>query len=391
MTFPLFRYYIPGHAGFVDSKSSLWNTPLNGNKEDSNIDVSASFLIKDFFEYAEAFIRRNNYGVLKKGLGFYFVKDIQCSDIRYIDISLEKHGAFYHPAKISVELNKGDVVFFVLNTAVSDAGLSVIENEYNTMLKLNGQNQSACALIPKAFGMEKIYTEKGYAGFFLAEWFKDFHEFHITSSSSGSFRNNIGLWESNGDISIISSPDYLTIYEKASEILTEFYNPVTFEQVFPWHHAAGDFVIRKNEHGFDVRLITTRNYGALFGSDSGSKDNNFLLYGLLFFLLNLSLRMRIDRIDGTGEYFFISSDIIPYILKGFFSALARKELNGVSKGKLADIFFEFLIGLSSGELYELFIMMIDSYNSDAPDTILVHDNIEEHSAVLFQKISRYEN
>ena len=393
MTDPLFRYHVPGNSGFVNSASFLWKTPLAGKSGSSAADITSQFLIKDYFESATSFIQQHDYKILNKGLKFNLKKNVFLSDICYIDISLEKHGAFYHPAKVSVELNNGRILFFVLNVAVSDAGLALIENEYNTISRLNKEKQSG-TLIPQVFGMGKINTKKGCAAFFLAQWFNDFHEFHVTSSLTSPFdEGKIGLWKSNGTISKISSPDYFIIYEKASEILTKFYNPETFEQIFPWHHAAGDFVVKRTGNSFDVRLITVRNYGALFGAspdskepESMEKDNDFLLHGLLFFLLNLSVRMRIDRIDGTGDYCLIDSNVISYVLKGFLKGLSNKYLPGSSEKNIAETFLEFAEQFSDDELYEMLVMIVNSYNEKAPETALVKESLHEHSKLLFKKI-----
>ncbi len=398
----LFRYHVPGNPGFVDQASFLWDTPLSGKPDSSSGKITFQFLIKDYFESAKKFIQLYDYKILKKGLKFNLKKDISFSDICHIDISLEKHGAFYHPAKISVELNNGRILFFVLNTAVSDAGLALIENEYNSLSKLN--KNDAESLIPRVFGMGKVNTEKGCAAFFLAEWFNDFHEFHVTSSSTDSDdEKKIGLWETNGTISKISFPDYLIIYEKATEILTKFYKPESFEQIFPWHHAAGDFVIKRTGNGFDVRLITVRNYGALFGAvpdsqESGSseasgsmeEDNDFLLHGLLFFYLNLSVRMRVDRIDGTGNYCLIDSKIISSVLKGFLKGLSKKPLldgtqkDGIQKN-MADIFLQFAGQFSFDEFHEMLVMIVNSYNENAPETTIIKANLLKYSKLLFKK------
>ncbi len=390
MTSPLFTYRISGNPGAIDSDFFLWNTPLCGKAGNHRNDNLTVFLIKDFFESATCFLKDDDYGILKKGIEFHIGKTILSSDIRYIDILLDKHGAFYHPSKISVGLHDGKVLFFVLNSAVSHAGLAIIKNEYKIM-KLLCQRHSN-ALIPQVFGIKKFNTKKGVAGFFLAEWLNDFHEFHITSSTVGSGSadcTTIGLWEYDGTISKILSPDYCIIYEKASELLTEFYNPITFEQIFPWHHAAGDFVIKSTDRGFDVRLITVRNYGALFGTETPENmpGDFMLLYGLLFFLLNLSLRMRIDRVDGTGEYRFIDTDIISSVLKGFATALSRKKLPGTANGNTVNIFFDFLKSFDAENLYESFEMISNSYDKNAPETLLIGENLHKHSEEVFKKIS----
>ena len=395
MADPIFRYCIPGNPGVVDALSSLWNLPLSGGPENNCNDNLSNgradrFLIKDYFESAKIFIEQNRYSALKKGLKFYGKKDISCSSIHYIDISLEKHGAFYHPARISVMLEHGEKFFFVLNMAVSDPGLAIIENEYRSLSKLNKDHPDS--FLPKVFAMGIVPMEKGNIAFFMAQWFEGFHEFHVTSSPAGKQikEEQIGVWESDGSIVKISLPWYLVIYEKAAEILTEFYNIKTFEQIFPWHHAAGDFVVKRTDTDFYVRLITVRGYSPLFETDSDQKDmdNENMLQALLFFLINLSLRMRIDRMDGTGDYYFMDSGIISAVLKGFFRAVSKKNLPGVSGKNISKIFLEFIINFSAEEIYEMCAIITDSYNPHAPEIALIKKNLKKHSKVLFDQIRR---
>jgi hypothetical protein len=48
-------------------------------------------------------------------------------------------------------------------------------------------------------------------------------------------------------------------------LLTAYYNIDTGEQIFPWHHAAGDFVVTPLAEGFPVKLIAVRGYAILDG------------------------------------------------------------------------------------------------------------------------------
>ena len=51
---------------------------------------------------------------------------------------------------------------------------------------------------------------------------------------------------------------------EATAILAAYFNLETYEQIFSWHHAAGDFVVNMDEAAPRVRLITVRRYERLF-------------------------------------------------------------------------------------------------------------------------------
>ena len=88
-----------------------------------------------------------------------------------------KHGEYYHPAKI--EALFGEKVFsFVLNVAVSNAGLSLIDKEYDILSHL--QDSFPYPFIPRVFDLGEKTTIQGLPiKIFIGEWFDGFHEFHL--------------------------------------------------------------------------------------------------------------------------------------------------------------------------------------------------------------------
>ena len=183
-----------------------------------------------------------------------------------------------------------------------------------------------------------VDLKKGIIGFFLAEWFDKYEEFHVVRDNN---KNKTGLLNKDGSFSLISDSESFALYEKASEILTLYYDITSLKQIFPWHHAAGDFVVRIDKNKLDVRLITVRGYGTLMELD----DNNFML-GLFSFFLNLSLRMRIDRNMGTKEYVFLDEIIVQASVNGFIKGLKKNLKNNQKQNKLGigfyDMFMEFI-------------------------------------------------
>ncbi|MBF0412693.1 MAG: hypothetical protein HQK70_08280 [Desulfamplus sp.] len=421
---PLFEYHISGVSEALTKKSPLWNLPLLGKD-------AGGILLHEYFQLAEKFISSNNYYLLQQGLQSNLKKGCKVEDIIQIDIHLEKHGAFYHPAKIEVGMRIETPICFVLNTAVSAHGLALINNEYNILKSLNEIDDDF--FVPKVFGVETMTCRGMQISFLLGTWFDGYKEFHWTGISNSDAPNSceidntipsvLHLWNSDGTVIPVSPPYYFEIYEKASEILTHFYDIHTFKHISPWHHAAGDFVVRPttdidsnikdfahsnkgldgNEQSFDVKLITVRGYSPIVEAESSEiddddKDNHIedIYKALLLFFLNLTLRMRIDRIDGTGDRCLIDGDVIPFIFKGFFRSLDNKFKSVDSNQKIAFIegFKSYLSQFSHENLYQIFLVMTDiidscdkdTFHQDSPETIFIKKHLKAHSEILSYNI-----
>ena len=66
------------------------------------------------------------------------------------------------------------------------------------------------------------------------------------------------VWDGAATPTLLRESTNGILLRQAAMILTACYDPVTTEQIFPWHHAAGDFVIRCDKDTLSVRLITAR-------------------------------------------------------------------------------------------------------------------------------------
>ena len=140
-SFPVFEYSLAGKDNSLCPEDELWNTLLCN--KDSNLPVEAvSFTIGDYLLSAKRFLEENQYLVLKKGLEAVLARSVKISEVNKIVISLEKHGPFYHPIKITAILKDERPVFFVLNGAVSVMGLAVIEDEYQNLKELRKETSN---------------------------------------------------------------------------------------------------------------------------------------------------------------------------------------------------------------------------------------------------------
>jgi hypothetical protein len=381
---PRFHFYISGEKKEVLPGSALWELPLSGKgpgRDDAVASGSArqdgEITVGEYFSAACRFLSRNEFSFLISGLEVVLHNPVSCGHIHQISVFLEKHGAFYHPLKIRVDLTDSQTCFFVLNGAVDSPGLSLIEKEVFLISKLNKSFPKH--YLPLVFGWDILKTPKRRIGFFLGEWFQDYKEFHMTT---GNHQRQIVIWESDGSCRYLSKKAALPIYQEAARILTYYYNIETFEQIYPWHHAAGDFIVRAADGQFHVRLITVRGYSPLteFGADEIEKKNQ-ILPSLLVFFFNLSLRMRLDRLNGTGEAVMLGDGVIKATVDGFLDALDEKS-KAYEYGDLKRIFISFFNGFDLDQMMSIGFAAQDSWVANPAESRLIRENIESHCRVL---------
>ena len=383
---PQLRFFLSGQTQPLEPNSKLWNLPLpvkreiTGIKADQNSSLSVTY--GDYFEATGAFIKKNTYEVILTALSS-INEDIRLEQINEINISLEKHGPFYHPSKIEA-VTENSVIPFVLNVAVSKTGIECIHKEYFTLKKLDSEFSNS--FIPAVYGQyDFIGRNNLQIGMFLGEWFEGYSEFHISKDPSDG-KEKILIWDNlNGNL-FVSADKAIEIYRQASMIMTCFYNVHTFEQIFPWHHAAGDFVVKQTGDYMDVKLITVRQYSSLFQTKVQTKDRGLVFEGLFMFLVVLSIRMRLDRIAGTGDIVWADNLSVEGTIKGFREGIKIKTRSRVIPYNFIDNFRIYLQSISENELFELSKVIINSFNQSAPDIPVICRNLAKHSSELFHAV-----
>jgi len=383
---PQLSFFLSDQTQPLGPNSKQWNLPLPVKRKITEIkadkNASLSVTYGDYFEAASAFITKNNYEVILTALS-YMKEDMHLEQIYEIKISLEKHGPFYHPSKIEVA-TENLVIPFVLNIAVSKTGIECIHNEFLTLKKLNAEFPNS--FIPEVFGQDYFTGRNSLrTGMFLGEWFEGYSEFHISKDPSGG-KEKILMWDNLNGNRFLSADNSKEIYRQASMIMTCFYNIHTFEQIFPWHHAAGDFVIKQTDDYLDVKLITARQYTSLFEQEVQTGDQESIFEGLLMFLVVLSIRMRLDRIDGTGDIVWADNISVEGIIKGFREGLKTKTRAGVIPYNFTDEFRTYINFISEKELFALSKTIISSFNQSAPDIPVICRNLAKHSSELFHAL-----
>ena len=149
----------------------------------------------------------------------------------------------------------------------------------------------------------------------ISDWFEGYHEFHLSPSASGA--PAIRVWDPSCPHGFLSEAKTVQLYEQASAILTSYLDIRSFSQIYPWHHAAGDFVVDRMQDPTSLKLITVRGYRPLLRQNPPAATR---CLGALHFFVNMGIRMRIDRLDGTGDLAWAGPQVLPGVIRGFARA-----------------------------------------------------------------------
>ena len=386
---PLIECFIGDNP--VNKTHFLWKKALPlERKPGGDYALDKDITYGDYFCAIGSFLKKNRFGVVLSAVSDYLKKDITSKNIDEISIHLEKHGQFYHPARIEVSI-EGKKLLFVVNCAVSDAGKSCIQREYNVLKRLNNIFTLSC--LPAVYGFDEITVKEKLKKIimYLGLWFKEYHEFHI-SGGYGDQKKRIIVWNNDKVNFILSDQETEELYSQAAEILTFYYNIETFEQIYPWHHAAGDFVLKKTDDSIKLKLISARQYAPMFEAHSGLDKKKHctdsVLEGLLLFFLNLSIRMRLDRLDGTGNIVWSDNIAVQGTLNGFLKGLSLKDSCAQFSDPLDFCFYKTLSSCDEDDLFDLSKLIVDSYSRNAPEIPIVRENLKEHVHTLYRAVNR---
>ena len=136
----------------------------------------------------------------------------------------------------------------------------------------------------------------------------------------------------------------------------------------------------------DLRLITVRKYAPLFADVS--RDVDTILQALLIFWLNLSIRIRLDRLDGVGEFGCADDDMVEAALNGFFDGLALQVRFGRIPKELPNLFAGYLKALASDDRDMLLEGVVERLNGHPSEKALIRKHLKRHGEKMTQAIDR---
>jgi len=392
---PGFSFYISHSREPVTEESPIWSEPIplrldtlikhEGPAQPGGDTLSHAA----YFRAARSFLEANGFEALTRAASRQLDRYVKASDIGEIRICLEKHGEFYHPSRIETVVNQYKLCF-VLNVAATETGRRFIEREYHLLDRLN--KERPVHYLPQVYGLGRIAESHGpNFAMFLGQWFEGFYEFHISLDPVDHIPK-IRVWDETRDWFFLSVEQSQTLYAKASHILTAYYDLQSFEQIFEWHHAAGDFIVKIENEKLKLRLVTIRRYAALFENQhrnqTADSDPQRILQALLIFFLNLSIHMRLDRFDGIGEMVWSNPVAVEATLIGFLEALSMKpDVPSLPDSPLA-CFTAFLASCTRQDLLDLSEALVDRFNPQMPGLTVVKTHLHEHVASLYGAIQQ---
>lgn len=322
--------------------------PLNRESEGLELPGENSYMgspitYGQYLPAVAAYLSKNSYRAVKELLERGDESSRPLSSADSIELISEKHGALYSVSRLKIHFPSG-IRSFAVNTAFLPEQQAFLQLECTLLRDLYRR----CRLphLPRAFlfGSTVLQTAGDALPIKLlvSEWFDDYHEFHLSRiSPAGGSELGIHVWTQGQNGPFLDAGQTGELYEQAAGILTDYLDTESFRQIYPWHHAAGDFVINETCDPVRVRLITARGFRCLLPRGSDIRDS---VLGSLHFFLNLSIRMRIDRLDGTGGLAWADSNCLPWIIRGFAASWERKKqevFNLVEARDLFELFLQF--------------------------------------------------
>jgi len=342
----------------------------------------------DYFEAIKDFVLRDHGRPLTTVLCEQLRSDIGIDSISVMLIRTEKHGALYHLASVEV-FCRGRSMKMCVSSAISENGKAWLRHEFDLLKFLN--STFALPHLPVPYFEGDVKVRSGYGNeslsMFLTEWFENYHEWHLSMDGKGK-KQGICVWDLKNGHWRASKEQGFEIFRQASKILTLYYDTRDFKQIYPWHHAAGDFVVRREKGIIDVKLTTARKYEPIMLFSS--KNTIDPVVALTYFFLNLSIRMRLDRLDGVGGRAWADGFSLRALIQGFFEGLRIMEEGGsYGLGQVRDLPSLFK-GFDQDELAGLFYPLLDVYAKEDPgDFSVIQANLASHTKELYEVIQAF--
>jgi len=343
----------------------------------------------DYFEAIKRFVLKDEGNCLNDVFRARAIREDDLDRIKRIRIRSEKHGVLYHVASVEILLD-GRPVKFAVSTAVSNEAKSCLINEYETVKSLH--RSLGPSYLPKVYEKGDVICQGGHQPYetltlMLSEWFEGYHEWHLSMDEADN-RQKVCIWDLENGHRYASEEEAFEIFRQAFRILTLYYDAHSFKQIYPWYHAAGDFVVKTEDDGIHVKLTTARDYRSIM--DFFSADTVHPMIARVYFFLNLTVRMRLDRLNGVGETVWAGDFSLQAGTEGFFEALrilAGKDM--LTSGEIQE-FLSLLQSLDEDELERLFKPLLAFYHEDCPAELhVIHANLKGHVSFLCQTLQRF--
>jgi hypothetical protein len=379
---PSIRFFLADPDHPIDSGHPLWQRPLPDRKATVSPGLLGSGTVPltygDYFNAVSDFCASNGWDPILCASRQARQHSVTKDDISQLSIFLEKHGALYHPARIVVTIQNQDLSY-VINVAATVEGRRTLPVEIEALKRLG--EQRPFGWLPTVYGdaLEPVPM-------FLANWFDGYHEFHLTRQA-GKQQPSIMVWDGAASPTLLSERQSAALYRQAAMILTACYDPITTDQIYPWHHAAGDFVLRVEDNTVDVKLITVRGYAPIFTKETAPTDERELLDNLIAFLVLLSIRMRLDRIDGVSEIGWAPDPCLVPMIDGFFKGLDLTARLSGFPDTFPSLFQDYFDRQHPAQLMDMAKQLVSAdFGQPREETRILERHLEHHVHQLYRCI-----
>jgi hypothetical protein len=382
------KYFLSRSIAPLYERHPAWAAPLplhrDPGRDPAPEPALPFFSYGDYFTGVRAFLEKDAHRPLIEAIHQQSASPVREQDIEAVHIHLEKHGEFYHPARIAVRYN-GREAGFVVNAAISPAGKATIHREYAVLKRL--RKDFPWTYLPAAYALDTVYVhdDRMEMTLYLGEWFEGYQEFHISENAVDG-ETRICVWDEQNGHWELDADTVSLLYRQAAKILTCYYNLYSFEQIGAWHHAAGDFIIAPCPGGMDMKLITVRQYTSMIDATPG--DLEAMVHAIWVFLLNLSLRMRVDRCGGIGDLVWADNRAVDGTAQGFADGMSRKAGIDPLAEALAVLFKNYFASCTPGDLLDVAAALVDTYPPQAPETVLIRRHLGDHCSTLYHALRR---
>jgi hypothetical protein len=343
--------------------------------------------LEDYFTAIEGFVLRDGGRTLARLLTRLWGREVASDGIDRLLIRYEKYGTLYQIASVEVFSGEGQVKFAV-STALSPEAKETLHHEFELSMRLD--NRFGLPYLPRMYSKDavKVEREEGVEApvMCLSEWFEGYHEWHFSGDEARGA--GIIIWDLGAGYRLASEKEAREIIRQASRILTLYYDTETYHQIFPWHHGAGDFVVRPYEGGIDVKLITARGYEPIVFFVE--KEEIGPLRAILFFFLYMSVKMRLDKSEGMGQTVWAEASVLDAVVEGFFQALMTKEGKGdCGFGGVEDLLKAFRSMGEEGLRGFLCSTMDICRRYDPVDFAVIERHLDGHAGDLYGAIQNF--
>jgi hypothetical protein len=373
-------YYFSSPEGDVPVSEEMMQRPFVVRPLENHPFLS----LGDFFQATRNFLWKGDGERLFCPLNGRKSSNGQMGKIQQLIIRYEKYGALYQILSAEA-VAEGLKRKYGVIAALSPEAKETLERECDLLDRLNGRY--VYSLIPQIYLKDKVisgHSEKSETiDMALSNWFEGYHEWHFSGNKNNA--ETISVWNMERGYQSAATDVIGEIIRQASKVLTLYYDHISNHQIYPWHHGAGDFVVKVDEEGVDVRLISVRGYDATISPLKGRITNPLEL--ILFFFLNMTVRMRIDKSEGMGDPVWAGAFILPAVLSGFLEGLKQKEEEGKTDKRIREKILHYLRDLTRKALHKKLVRQIEMYRGiDPVDFSCMHEHIEAHSNELYRAL-----